>query len=210
MECCSPALHLTESRHLYSHFTGQSNSLVHAWLPVSGAMDAEENQRTGNISRVYHRMGRKARWAFLRSGLRKSGVWGSWEGATGERAASWLAQHCTGSTGHRPLGWACIRRARKCHCNWPAFYTRGRTNPQKVLLGGGAAPFEAPLKGGAEAAISAFQESTPRLETKEMLVSYWNKLPVTFSALFTCEGASHLLLWTRMKTRHALPSPRSD
>lgn len=49
-------------------------------------MDVEENQRTGNISRVYHRMRRKARWAFLGSGLRKSGDQGSWEGAIGERA----------------------------------------------------------------------------------------------------------------------------
>ena len=171
-------------------------------------MDVEENQRTGNISRVYHRMGRKARWAFLGSGLRKSGIQGSWEGAIGEQEASWLAQQR--STGHRPLDWACIWESCKCHCNQPTLYTWGRRNPQKVLLGGGAAPVEVPLKGGAEAAISAVSESTPGLETKEILVLYWNELPVTFSALFTCEGASHLLLWTRMKTRHTLPSPSSD
>ena len=80
--------------------------------------------------------------------------------------------HSTGGTGHRPLGWACIRRARKCHCNRPPLYPQGRRNPQKVLLGGGAAPVEAPLEGGAEVAISAFQESTRGLETKETLVSY--------------------------------------
>lgn len=104
---------------------------------------------------------------------------GEWAMKSGVRAArerlaagGFVAGTAQGARGTDRWAGPASRNSAKCHCNRPLFTLKAGGTLRRCCWEVGAAPVEAPLKGGAEVAISAFQESTPGLETKETLVSY--------------------------------------
>lgn len=211
-EYSTPALKcfcLEGTHRFHSHSTGQNKSLGHAWVLLSTKYTSgRRRNQSQEHYRICYGWGRKPvqtkemRWE-------SQAYQAGWDWAEGPRGCFLAGVAKEGA--QELLGWYQAHRVYKCRCHWSARYSAGQRDHEGAPGGWDWPGFLRLSSREEQKRLSLhFSDSTPVLETKEMFVSYGSKLPVTFSALLTYKGGFLPWLWSRMKTRHTLPSPSSD